>query len=93
MSMQSKLWRIYVEPGTRTQRSSSGGSAQLSHLNITTKKDNGRSTQIHCEIYRKSPFIRGNKLWKQLTSERHHAKTKIEFDRLLTEDLILHLES
>ena len=52
-------------------------------------------TIIHTyyEIYGNSYFMRGIKLWKQLSSEIEHVKTGLEFDRLLTEDVILHLKS
>ena len=49
--------------------------------------------RIHSEIFRKSPFIRGNKLWKQLSCEIQHVKTKQEFTRMLTNDIIQHLEN
>ena len=49
--------------------------------------------RIHSEIYRKSPFVRGNKLWKQLSCEIQHVKTKPEFTRILTYDIIQQLEN
>ena len=42
----------------------------------------------YSEIYGKSPFIRGNILWKQLDSTIQHAKYMKEFDKLLTNDVI-----
>ena len=45
---------------------------------------------INSEIYRKRPYVRGNKLWKQLFCDLQHAKTKKEFTRMLTDDIILH---
>ena len=41
-------------------------------------------TRINYDIYGKSPYVRGNNLWKQLNYEIQHAKTKVEFERLLT---------
>ena len=49
--------------------------------------------RINSEIYRKSPLVRGNTLWKQLSSDIQRVKTKIEFSRLLTDDIISHLEN
>ena len=45
-----------------------------------------------CEIYSKSPYIRGNYLWKQLDSIVQHAKTKTEFARMLTDEIIENLK-
>ena len=59
-----------------------------SNRNVIFEED-----RIHCEIYNKSPFIRGNKLWKQLSCEIQRANTKLEFSRMLTDDIIQHLES
>ena len=47
--------------------------------------------RVNYEIYGKSPYIRGVKLRKQLSCELQHAKNKLEFDRLLTDDIIQHL--
>ena len=49
--------------------------------------------RIHSEIYRKSPFVRENKLWEQLSCEIQHVKTKQEFTRMLTDDIIQQLEN
>ena len=49
--------------------------------------------RINSEIYRKSPLVRGNKLWKQLSSDIQRVKTKTEFSRLLTDDIISQLEN
>ena len=63
-----------------------GSMVLRSNCNIIFAED-----RIHSEIYGKSPFIRGNKLWKQLSCELQHVKTKLEFTRLLTDDIIQHL--
>ena len=49
--------------------------------------------RINSEIYRKSPLVGGNKLWKQLSSDIQRVKTKTEFSRLLTDDIISQLEN
>ena len=49
--------------------------------------------RINYEIYGKSQYIRGNGLWKQLAYEIQHATTKVEFDRLLTDDIIQNLKN
>ena len=41
---------------------------------------------LHSDIYVKSPYIRGNTLWKQLPSNIQQAKTKSEFKSMLTDD-------
>ena len=46
---------------------------------------------VHSEIHGKSPFIRGNKLWNQLSCEIQHVKTKLEFTRMLTDNIIQRL--
>ena len=48
--------------------------------------------RVSSEIYGKSPFFRGNILWKQLDSTIQQAKYKVEFDRMLTNDIIHHLK-
>ena len=52
-----------------------------------------KESRINYEIYGKSPYVRGNNLWKQLDYEIQHAKTKAEFNRLLTDDIIQHLKT
>ena len=47
---------------------------------------------VSSELYWKSPYIRGNLLWKQLHSNIQHAKNKNEFNVMLTEDIISHLK-
>ena len=47
--------------------------------------------RMNSKIYRKSPYVRGNKLWKQLSCDIQHATTKIEFTRMLTDNIILRL--
>ena len=47
---------------------------------------------VASELYGKSPYIRGNHLWKQLHSDIHHAKNKQEFNAMLTEDIIANLK-
>ena len=63
-----------------------GSMVLRSNCNIIFAED-----RIHSEIYGKSPFICGNKLWKQLPCELQHVKTKLEFTRLLTDDIIQRL--
>ena len=48
---------------------------------------------IKSEIYGKSPYIRGNHLWKQLDYNIQRANSKIEFHTLLTDDVIVSLKS
>ena len=43
---------------------------------------------IYSDIYVKSPYIRGNTLWKQLPSNIQQAKTKSEFKSMLTDDVL-----
>ena len=51
-----------------------------------------KEDRINYEIYGKSPYIRGIRLWKQLSCETQHAENKLMFDRLLTDDIIQHLK-
>ena len=44
--------------------------------------------KLHSDIYLKSPYIRGNTLWKQLPSNIQQAKTKSEFKSMLTDDVL-----
>ena len=44
--------------------------------------------KLHSDIYVKSPYIRGNTLWKQLPSNIQQAKTKSEFKSMLTDDVL-----
>ena len=46
---------------------------------------------VNYELYGKSHYIRGVRLWKKLTCELQHAGNKTEFSRLLTNDIIQHL--
>ena len=58
-----------------------------SNIKIQFKED-----RINYEIYGKSPYIRGIRLWKQLSCETQHAENNLMFDRLLTDDIIQHLK-
>ena len=49
---------------------------------------NFKEEKLNSEIYIRSPYVRGCKLWKQLSSNIQRCEPKFEFDRLLTEDLI-----
>ena len=44
--------------------------------------------KLYSDIYVKSPYIRGNTLWKQLPSNTQQAKTKSEFKSMLTDDVL-----
>ena len=44
--------------------------------------------KLYSDIYVKSPYIRGNTLWKQLPSNIQQAKTKSEFKSMLTDDVL-----
>ena len=52
-----------------------------SHININEER-------LHSEIYVKNPYVRGCNIWKQLPAHIQKARTKIEFNQLLTEDLL-----
>ena len=49
------------------------------------------TSEIH--VYGKSPYQRGNPLWRQLDSNTQYAKNKVELNILLTEDLLMNLKS
>ena len=51
-----------------------------------------RQDKLNSEIFVKAPHVRDDFLWKQLPSEVQHAKTKKEFDNLLTDRMILNLK-
>ena len=51
-----------------------------------------KEDRMYCEIYRKSPYTRGNNLWKQLSSDIQHVKDKSEFHRFLTDAGFLNLK-
>ena len=59
------------------------GIVSRSSQNIKFKED-----KLNSEIYVKSPYVRGCNLWKQLPSLIQKANTKMEFNRMLTEDIL-----
>ena len=62
---------------------------------MSLRSDNSIRFEEECinyEIYGKSPYIRGNGLWKQLAYEIQQAKTKVEFD-IITDDIIQNLKN
>ena len=54
-----------------------------SSINVNFKERKSNS-----EIYDKSPYVGGCTLWKRLPALIQNAKTKNEFDKLLTDDVI-----
>ena len=54
-----------------------------SSLNLNFKEE-----RLHSEIYVKHPYVRGINFWKQLPSHIQKAKSKIEFNQMLTEELL-----
>ena len=59
----------------------------------SNKKIQFEEEHINYEIYGKSPYIIGNRLWKQLAHDIQNATSKVEFDRVLTDDIIQHLKN
>ena len=47
--------------------------------------------KLNSDLYVKSPYIRGNHYWKQLSSDLQNIKTKTEFKRQLTDEVITEL--
>ena len=55
-------------------------------------KINFKYDKLNSDVYVKSPYIRGNVYWKQLPPNIQYAETKLEFKRLLTDDVLLKLK-
>ena len=65
-------------------------------LSITLRSDKNiafRQEKLNSKIFVKAPHVRGDNLWKQFPCKVQHARTKKEFDNLLTDRLILSLKS
>ena len=45
--------------------------------------------KLNSDIYVKSPYIRGNHYWRQLSSDVQNLKSKIDFKKQLTTDMII----
>ena len=52
------------------------------------RKINFKEEKLNSEIYIKSPYVRGCKLWKRLPLHIQVDKTKKEFDSMLTDDVL-----
>ena len=47
--------------------------------------------KLNTDLYVKSPYIRGNRYWKQLSSDLQSIHSKIEFKRQLMDEEIANL--
>ena len=54
----------------------------------SSKKINFKVEKLNSEVYIKSPYVRGCNLWKKLPVYIQMAKTKKEFDSMLTNDVL-----
>ena len=49
--------------------------------------------KLHSGIYVKSPYIRGNRLWKQLPPDIQQVTTKLELKRILTNEVLMNVKT
>ena len=52
-----------------------------------------KAHKLNSEIYIRSPYVRGCSLWKQLPCNIRHAESLSHFKRLLTDDVVVKLQS
>ena len=49
--------------------------------------------KLHSDIYVKSPYFRGNRLWKQLPPEIQQVTTEMEFKHMLTNEVLMNVKT
>ena len=54
----------------------------------SSKLINFKEDKLNYDVYVKSPYVRGCYLWKKLPSCTQYAKTKKEFDSMLTDEIL-----
>ena len=54
----------------------------------SSKKINFKEERLNSEVYINNPYVRGCNLWKKLPFHVQAAKTKKEFEIMLTDDIL-----
>ena len=77
---------------------------KIRHPEVLDTRDKGRKlrsssnvrfkeTKLNNEVYIKSPYVQGCNLWKQLPYDIQNAESMVLFKQLLTDEIILNLQT